>query len=343
MRILFVTKPHLPVLGGAQLTTHYLAEELVRRGHAVTVLAQEHPHMRSNAPCDTRLGYLTIRSDDTEGDLPVALREHAPDCVVVGGYHQALAPWTEAMLKAAGAVATVLYAHDIGITLGVRYGALRPNGAAAVSGFVADELAKQGVSARVIRPIVERARYLVTTTRRVVLFVNPVEDKGVELALRLAAARPDIPFAFVRCWYISPDDLDQLRRRSQRLPNVELRESVHDAAQLYADARIVLMPSRYPEAWGRVGAEAVAAGIPVLGTAVGGIADAVGRGGILLDPDAGLEVWAAQLGSLWDNEPAYARLAARAEAAGRQRRDVSAAAVGSAFEELICAATGPTA
>jgi glycosyltransferase involved in cell wall biosynthesis len=156
----------------------------------------------------------------------------------------------------------------------------------------------------------------------------------------LAEARPDIPFAFVRCWYIAPDALDLLRRRLESLPNIELRESVYDAAQLYADARIVLMPSRYQEAWGRVGAEAVAAGIPVLGTAVGGIADAIGRGGILIDPDAGVEVWAAQLGSLWDNEPAYARLAARAEAAGRQRRDISATSVGSAFEELICTAAG---
>jgi glycosyltransferase involved in cell wall biosynthesis len=246
------------------------------------------------------------------------------------------------MLKSASPLPTVLYAHDIGITLGVRYGALRPKGAAAVSGFVAAELAKQGVSARVIRPIVERSRSLVTT-RRVVLFVNPVEDKGVELALGLAAARPDIPFAFVRCWYISPDALDRLRHRLKRLPNIELRESVYDAGQLYADARIVLMPSRYPEAWGRVGAEAVAAGIPVLGTAVGGIADAIGRGGILIDPDAGVEVWAAHLGSLWDNEPAYARLAARTEAAGRQRHDISAASVGSAFEELICAVAGLTA
>jgi glycosyltransferase involved in cell wall biosynthesis len=100
------------------------------------------------------------------------------------------------------------------------------------------------------------------------------------------------------------------------------------------------MPSRYPEAWGRVAAEAVAAGIPVLGTAIGGIADAVGDGGILVDPDAGVEVWAAQLGSVWDDQRTYARLATRTEASGRERHDISAASVGTAFEELIRAAAG---
>ncbi len=163
----------------------------------------------------------------------------------------------------------------------------------------------QGIASAVVPPIVDRSRYLVPTTRRVALFVNPVQKKGLDRVLLLAKARPDIPFAFVRCWYIPPEDLARLQARVEALGNVELRDSVDDPARLYGDARIVLMPSSYPEAWGRVAAEAVAATIPVLASCVGGLPEAVGDGGIVVDPDEHSDEWIRQLSAIWDDVSVY--------------------------------------
>jgi glycosyltransferase involved in cell wall biosynthesis len=335
MRLLFVTKPHLPAIGGAQLTTHFLALELQRRGHTVTVLARRAEHDPTGTHRDAATGYLVIRSPDTERELPAVVAEHSPQCVVVGGYHGELSDWTGAMLRAAAPLPTILYAHDIGVLRCARPGRPPASTVAAVSDFLARELRSQSVDAAVIRPIVDAGRYRVRSSRRIALFVNPVPAKGLNTALALAGARPDIPFAFVRCWHIGSEDLGRLRDHLSALPNVELRESVTDPAELYGDARVVLMPSTYPEAWGRVAAEAVAASIPVLASAVGGLPESVGGGGVLIPPSHGPERWVRHLSGLWDDESTYSKYLSRADDAAAGQQDISATSVGEAFESLV--------
>jgi len=54
---------------------------------------------------------------------------------------------------------------------------------------------------------------------------------------------------------------------------------------LYAQADIVVFPSIWPEPFGRIAIEAMAAGKPVIGSAVGGIKETITRGtGILVNP-----------------------------------------------------------
>jgi glycosyltransferase involved in cell wall biosynthesis len=53
--------------------------------------------------------------------------------------------------------------------------------------------------------------------------------------------------------------------------------------RLLAAATCFVMPSRF-EPFGMVYVEAAAAGVPSIGTAVGGAADAIGEGGVLVDP-----------------------------------------------------------
>jgi glycosyltransferase involved in cell wall biosynthesis len=78
---------------------------------------------------------------------------------------------------------------------------------------------------------------------------------------------------------------------------------------VYRDAKLVLVPSRSPEAWGRVVSEAQLSGIPILASNYGGLPESVGRGGILIDPAASLEQWERALARMWDDEAEYERLA----------------------------------
>lgn len=328
MRIIFATKPHLPMLGGAQLTTHYLAEELARRGHSVTVLALEpsKPTPRRRDP----FPYELVSTSAPQNLLGELLATERADCVVVGGYHDRTAPWVSAMLCAAGPVPTILYLHDIG-TVSLATDADR---VATVSKFLAERVQRLGVEAVCIEPVVELRRYRVATSRHVALFINPVMQKGVEVAFALAEARPDIPFAFVRCWPLDRTRIAALAARAAPLPNVQVRDSVMDARLLYGDARVLLVPSPYPEAWPRVAAEAQASGIPVIGADVGGIAEAAGGIGLFIDPHAPLAQWEQALVTLWEDERVYREHAERASDAAK-RESITPRSVGDRFERLI--------
>jgi glycosyltransferase involved in cell wall biosynthesis len=87
---------------------------------------------------------------------------------------------------------------------------------------------------------------------------------------------------------------------------------------VYAETKIVLVPSRWAEAWGRVVSEAQVSGIPALASDRGGLPESVGSGGILVDPDAGLDRWTEALARLWDDEAEFASLAALAEQHARR-------------------------
>jgi glycosyltransferase involved in cell wall biosynthesis len=156
-------------------------------------------------------------------------------------------------------------------------------------------------------PLVLPENYRVHSTRESVLFVNPVDEKGVEISLRLAEERPDIPFDFVECW----ERNSSLRQseRVRRAKNIRWHRSKLDIREFYGRARLLLMPSQWQEAWGRVATEAQLSGIPVLASRIGGLPESVGSGGILVAPTAPINDWLAALSKMWDDKQEYEALA----------------------------------
>jgi glycosyltransferase involved in cell wall biosynthesis len=85
-------------------------------------------------------------------------------------------------------------------------------------------------------------------------------------------------------------------------------------AEFYSAADLFVLPSRF-EGYGMAYTEAIAHGVPVIGTSVGAISDTVPSGaGILVPPDD-VEALAATMQRLIDDVPARERLAAGARAA----------------------------
>jgi glycosyltransferase involved in cell wall biosynthesis len=83
--------------------------------------------------------------------------------------------------------------------------------------------------------------------------------------------------------------------------NVEWGARVADMREVYGRARFVLAPSAWEEPWGRIATEAQVSGIPVLASDRGGLPEAVGPGGILLDPEGPFDRWIEALSALWDD------------------------------------------
>jgi glycosyltransferase involved in cell wall biosynthesis len=316
VRIAFVSKQHLPAPGGAQVTTHLLARELTARGHEVTVIAREAPR-----PSDD-LGYGVVRSFSPLGELVGS----QPDVVVVGGYDRFRVDEALAALRVAAPRPTLVHLHDAGATDGRLAGVP----AVAVSRYVAD----RAPGAEVIPPALDADACRTDSSRAVALLVNPHPKKGARTALALARARPDVQFAFVRCWSLSPSYLRWLTEECRRLGNVELRPATTDQRALYADARVLLVPSIYPEAYGRVAAEAQVSGIPPIAASIGGLPEAVGDGGVLVDPAGGEPAWLEAFSDVWDDEGTYARLSERALRAA-ERQELTPAATTDRFERVL--------
>ncbi|MGB3554808.1 MAG: glycosyltransferase [Jannaschia sp.] len=318
MRILFGSAhPYLPQMtGGAQMSTHELVLRIRARGHAVAVLGgltgdgllglKSRVRLklsRRKWVCDRSLDYPVYRAWFAQDVAEDVARDFRADVAVF----QSRLPVTLAEAIDRSRVRTFIYLRNVeDKDLGGRPGALSDTGFIANSRFTAERFARtDGIQAAVVYPMIDPDRYRVTSDRRNVTFINPHPDKGVDVALAVAERCPDIPFLFLRAWGLSDAEEAALQARLATLPNVTLRASTTDMKSVYADAAIVLAPSRWEEAFGRIAAEAHVSGIPVVGSNRGGLPEAIGPGGIIVPADAPIEAWVDAVRRLWDDPAAY--------------------------------------
>lgn len=170
------------------------------------------------------------------------------------------------------------------------------------------------VDSTIIPPLIERERYLAPQrTKRFVVFVGTVPEKGLALAMKIARLCPDIPFKFVESWILPLKRKNIVKAALRSLPNVNFVPYQTSMLGVYGYARLLLAPSQWEEGWGRVASEAHINGIPVVGSRIGGLTEAIGRGGVLIDPKAPATDWAEVIKSLWYDGTAYQRLSREAE------------------------------
>jgi hypothetical protein len=94
------------------------------------------------------------------------------------------------------------------------------------------------------------------------------------------------------------------------LPNVTVLEPRAEVGEIYAQTRILLVPSQWEETFGRVAIEAFANGIPVIGSSVGGLKEHVGEAGLLVENKRDVGSWVRAIEEL-DAPERYEALRAR--------------------------------
>lgn len=318
MRILFLTDLHyLPQhSGGTQSLIHELALELSARGHTPMVLAPFHPEgalgLRDRAMIkllghetvrDDLMGYPVYRRWNVAAPLDEAMAAIRPDVAIV--MPCAAVPMATELRRLR--VPVLVYFQDVEFQqLGGDPRQLDEVLFAANSEFTARRYQEAfDLYCPVVPPLVRAARYRVETTRSNVTMINPHPLKGAERTLQIAEACPEIPFSLISCWVLSPEARRDLERRVARLGNVTLRPSTRDMRKVYGHARILLAPSRWEEAWGRVATEAQYSGIPVVASNRGGLPESVGAGGVLLDPEGPVGPWIEAVQRLWSDQAFY--------------------------------------
>jgi surfactin synthase thioesterase subunit/glycosyltransferase involved in cell wall biosynthesis len=123
-----------------------------------------------------------------------------------------------------------------------------------------------------------------------VTLVNPCAVKGIAILLGLADSMPETGFAAVPTWGTTREDRAALAGRR----NIAVLDPVDDINRLLERTRVLLVPSLWAEARSRMVLEAMARGVPVMASAVGGLEEAK-LGVPYLLPVRPIEKYAAEL------------------------------------------------
>lgn len=325
MRILIGSAhPYLPqLLGGAQSSTHELALALHQRGHDVCVVGGltgkgwfglrrrlELKLRRRQWVRDDALGYPVFRAWFPSKVVADVVRHFQAEV----GFFQSGFPVEMAKAITATKTPSVIYLRNVETEdLGGSLDELTDASFIANSQFTARKFFQSDqISANVIYPMIDDERYRTRSSRQNVTFINPHPHKGVDIALKVAEACPEIPFVFVKAWSLSTEDEERVQNYVARLNNLTIRPPTRNMQSVYREAKILLAPSRWEEAFGRVAAEAHLSGIPVVGSDRGGLPEAIGPGGTILSLDASIEDWVKAVRLLWSDEAHYQAVSAAA-------------------------------
>jgi glycosyltransferase involved in cell wall biosynthesis len=329
MRILFInTHYFMPQShGGMSITLDQLCRALAARGHRVSVLAgfrrggwygrKTSIAMKIRALAGGRKiardhprGYPVWRSWDPVGDIQYVSEQERPDVIVIMGGK--VVPAVRAARKTG--VPLLTQVHDVEFHFHAGdFSEVVDIPCVANSHFTANVYRDHfGITADVVYPFISPEKYKVSPSREAVAFVNPYLHKGVKVAIAVAQRCSDIPFLFVGI----PPAVDEtgapIADVIARLPNVTLLPPQDDMRAVYEKCKILLAPSQWEEAFGRVIIEAQISGIPVVASSRGGLPEAAGDGGILLSASSPVDDWAAAIRRLWTDGELYNTMSARA-------------------------------
>jgi glycosyltransferase involved in cell wall biosynthesis len=167
----------------------------------------------------------------------------------------------------------------------------------------------------VVLPFLNVNQYRANTRdRRYITFINPIPQKGVEIAIEVARQLPEAQFLFIQGKWTGFSDtrLQSYLQAIESLKNVTVWEHQTDMQQVYAVTDILLVPSQFEEAFGRVIVEAQVNRIPVVAANVGGIAYSMGSGGILINPKDNIQAYVKALQALRTDPDLYNDVSDRA-------------------------------
>lgn len=318
MRVLFAGgNGYLPEFnGGVQSSTDHLVRQCIGAGHDTAVLCAlfgdglfglqarlKLKLSRTPVAVDRSLGYPVMRAWHPWEAAAHVVDSFQPDVAVVQ-CHKAV---KVGKALASHGVPLVVYFRNVEFhELEGDPRELKDTLFIANSQFTAGAYKKAfDIDSVVIPPTIDFQKYAFETTRERVTFINVYPEKGFEKAVDVARACPEIPFLFVESWKLDPARLADVTARLKPLSNVSFMRRTHDMREVFGRTKILLAPSKWEEAWGRVASEAHCSGIPVIGSSRGGLPEAIGPGGLILDYDAPTVEWANAVKTLWQDSVAY--------------------------------------
>ena len=171
---------------------------------------------------------------------------------------------------------------------------------------------------KVIYPILDWEQWIVSkNSDAFISMLNPVPKKGGGVFFKVTQACPNLQFLAQEGWHRPDIDL-------AHYPNVKWIERIYwktpveNLKYLLSNSRILLAPSQWEDAFPTIIIHAMNNGIPVIGSNRGGIPEAIGDGGVVVDDFANVAAWKSALDMLLENNSIYTDLTRRARASARR-------------------------
>ena len=316
MRILYaVRRPAYPCfVGGDGTIAHTLLKSLHQSNHCCRYLGQWDNDSRSKLMANPALSIEEENSGKLSYSIPyqVELTNDSTFTEALINNIQAFKPeviitqlnGAEFIVRTAkkNDIPVVLYFLDVCHPENFRALSAQPDLVFAVSQFVQKRLLYEYQQrSTVLLPAINFEEYRSSTTGKTIGFINPVPVKGAKLALRLAASLPKQNFLFVEGWYCDQD----IKNQSELLSNVTWMEKQIDMRNVYRQIKLLIVPSEWEEAFGRVVLEAQCNGIPVIASNKGGLSESVGQGGVLIDDYGDINSWIESINLLMEDKAVY--------------------------------------
>ena len=319
MRVLCVTGMYPPDIGGAEISLHSALAEMAKLGDEIVVVTDD----RHPARCMESVTVLTTAPHGLTSYLDGVSRQLDPEVLVTQTvFAKEAIAWARKQLCIPSVL--MMRAAEDGSFMDCDEGP-RCDLVIANSNSIRARASRWAVPVETVLPVVRRPSVPQGHLRSKVTMVNPVHVKGADRFAAIASACPEREFLAVRSWsglrsgdswssdmwgrLAVSQGLDSLDAPAEfdfgNISNVEVIGPVADMGEhVYSRTRVLLVPSRWSEAFGRVVLEAQMCGIPVIAADVGGIRDALNGAGIVIACPDSIGTWVRALESL-DDASAY--------------------------------------
>lgn len=302
----------LPELyAGTEVTLHWLCRALADKGHEVVVTCATWATPSGKVRVDQADGYTIVRALELAVAVQAVAARARADVFVVNQ----LGRWIEPLLPIVGGAPIVAYLHEVPRPEDIPPAALMARASHVANSAVtaAHLLAQHGLPSQVVPPLFGIDQYAGVARRGdQVLFVSLQLRKGADLAIRIAQARPKVSFLFVESWAEDRDETLRLREKVSQIPNITHFTNRPGLGDVLPQVKLLLMPSRSEEAWGRTASEVQFCGVPVLGSRRGNLPATIGAGGVMLDPDQPIERWLDAFDEIMGDAAVYDDLSRKA-------------------------------
>jgi glycosyltransferase involved in cell wall biosynthesis len=327
MRILYVCGTYCPSYGGAEISMHTLLKQLQKKFGVEVVVMTDFRYTQNRANGEYEgVELVGIDHENRERKLQELIDILKPNLIIT----QLM--WSDIALKISkiNKIPCILRVCKIPFNLDIHEGSdYSPTAIIAIS-EAAKEYVKNnwGRESKIMFPAIEFDKVLIPknhhTEKEYITMFNPLTRKGGAIFKSLTKKFPEKKFAVVYGWSSLKNDVDSkefsddlIRKICESLGieftgkkpmytdltdcnNITILQPTEDVWKIYAKTRILLVPSQWEEAFGRVAIEGMVNNIPVIASNVAGLEDAIGNGGILIKDYTNVEEWAKELIKLDD-------------------------------------------
>ncbi len=331
---------YVPSHGGAEISMYSLLKKLKEKyGWEILTVTDERYSKTKKLKQFNEIRIHTVSHKNREKEIEKEIIRFKPNVIIT----QLM--WGDIALKLANkcSIPSIMRVCKVPLELNLGEDSeYSPTSFIATSNYVKKYIKeKWNRKAQVIRPLVETKDYIISDEKfnsinsKYIFMFNPLIRKGGIIFKEIAKRLHNKNFGAVLGWsslkespYSNSFSKKYIKRITESegskfdgsLPiyvdlkdcrNVDIFRSEDDIRTIYKKTRLLLIPSQWEEAFGRVAVEAMINGIPVIGSNVGGLKEAIGKGGILLDKNK-INLWIEEI-LKFDDLDYYKKMSERAK------------------------------